>query len=57
MGVEASFQAMPENCDLYITARQDREIAEDIVYFHNGPLYKYNYSYYNKIGLLLAIVE
>jgi hypothetical protein len=34
MGVEASFQAMPENCDLFITARQDRETAEALQFFH-----------------------
>ena len=34
MGVEASFQAMPENCELFITARQDRETAEALQFFH-----------------------
>ncbi len=30
MGREASFQAIPENCELLIRARQDRKIAEDM---------------------------
>lgn len=30
MGREASFQAIPENCELLIRARQEREIAEDM---------------------------
>jgi hypothetical protein len=34
MGVEARFQAMPENCDLFIAARQEREIAEALQFFH-----------------------
>lgn len=34
MGVEASFQAMPENCELFITARQDSEIADQIMSFN-----------------------
>jgi hypothetical protein len=35
MGKEASFQAMPENCELMIAARQNREIAEQIQRIHN----------------------
>jgi hypothetical protein len=34
MGVEARFQAMPENCELFITARQDRAMAEYIMSFN-----------------------
>jgi hypothetical protein len=33
MGTEARFQAMPEDCDLMLAARQDREIAEMIQFF------------------------
>src|ERR1700753_2114848 len=33
MGVEATFQAMPENCELFIAARQDRDIAELMQFF------------------------
>jgi hypothetical protein len=35
MGVEAYFQAMPEDCELFIAARQDREIAEMMQFFNN----------------------
>jgi hypothetical protein len=35
MAVDAEFQAMPEDCDLIRTARQDREIAELTEFFQN----------------------
>lgn len=35
MGKEAQFQALPEDCDLMLVARQDREIAE-LIQFFNG---------------------
>lgn len=33
MGYEARFQAMPEDCELMLVARRDREIAECIQFF------------------------
>lgn len=36
MGTEARFQAIPEDCELLIRARQDRKIAEYMQFFESG---------------------
>lgn len=36
MGTEASFQAIPEDCELLIRARQEQEIAENMQFFKSG---------------------
>jgi hypothetical protein len=34
MGIEAYYQAMPESCDLFVSAQKDHEIADQIMSFN-----------------------
>ena len=41
MGVEASFQAIPEDCELLARARRDLGVAELMQFFHNWAVEEY----------------